>query len=234
VLVLGIETSTPQTSVALGTEEGTVAALELGRGRPGDEVVVPAVDQLLSWAGATLGQVGGIAVGLGPGLFTGMRVGIATAKTLAQMLGVPLVGLASLDVLAFGARYSRQLVCAVIDAKRREVFHALYRPVPGGVAREGGFEVSAPSRLAADLQARRDDILLVGNGALAYRRMLEEAGSHVQVADPSYAFPRATALVELAVPRFQREEFDRVYDLQPHYVRKSDAQIAWDERRRTG
>jgi tRNA threonylcarbamoyladenosine biosynthesis protein TsaB len=234
MLVLGIETSTPQSSVALGNEDGILAGIEVGGGRPGDEVVLPAVEHLLSWSGVELRQVSGIAVGLGPGLFTGMRVGIATAKTLAQVLNVPVAGLASLDVLAFGARYARQVVCAVIDAKRREVFHAFYRPVPGGVAREGGFEVGPPSRLAAELEARREDILLVGNGALVYRRTLEEAGSHVQVADLSYAFPSASALVELAVPRFQREEFDRQNDLRPHYVRKSDAQIAWDERRRAG
>jgi tRNA threonylcarbamoyladenosine biosynthesis protein TsaB len=234
VQVLGIETSTPQTSVALGGDEGILAAITVGGSRPGDEVVVPAVEHLLSWSGASLRQVGGIAVGLGPGLFTGMRVGIATAKTLAQTLAIPIIGLASLDVLAFGARYSHQLICAVIDAKRGEVFHGYYRPVPGGVTRQSEFEVSAPSRLAADLEARREAILLVGNGALAYRRELEQAGRHVEVADLSYAFPSATALVELAAPRFRREEFDRVYDLQPHYVRKSDAQIAWDERRRAG
>ena len=65
-----------------------------------------------------------------------------------------------------------------------------------------------------------------------YRRQLQEAGSHVQLADGASAFPSAVSLVELAVPRFQREEFDRVYDLQPLYVRKSDAEIAWDKRRR--
>ncbi len=67
-------------------------------------MIVPAVDQLLRWTDAKLSSVGGIAVGLGPGLFTGMRVGIATGKTLAQVLDVPIIGLASLDVLAFAAR----------------------------------------------------------------------------------------------------------------------------------
>jgi tRNA A37 threonylcarbamoyladenosine modification protein TsaB len=72
---------------------------------------------------------------------------------------------------------------------------------------------------------------VVGNGGLVYRRELEEAGSHVEIGTATYAFPSAGALVELAVPRFQREEFDRVYDLAPLYIRKSDAEIAWDRRR---
>ena len=100
------------------------------------------------------------------------------------------------------------------------------------MARETGFEAASPAALTAELEARGEDVLVVGNGGLVYRRQLEEAGNHVEIASAAHAFPAAGALVELAIPRFQREEFDRVYDLQPFYVRKSDAEIAWDQRRR--
>jgi tRNA threonylcarbamoyladenosine biosynthesis protein TsaB len=234
MLVLGIETSTPQTTVALGSEQGIVAATLLSGGKANHETVMPNLRHLLRWSRTSVGSLAGIAVGLGPGQFTGMRVGIATAKTLAQVLGIPIAGLASLDVVAFSVRYCRRLICAVVDAKRGEVFYAFYRPVPGGVTRETDFMVAAPDRLTAELEARGEDILLVGGGALVYRRTLEEAGNHVEFASSAYAFPAATALVELAIPRFQREDFDRVFELTPYYVRKSDAEIAWDNRRRTG
>jgi tRNA threonylcarbamoyladenosine biosynthesis protein TsaB len=232
VIVLGIETSTPQTTVAVGTEQGIIAASLLTSRKPNHEVVMPNLVHLLRWAEIPISSVGGIAVSLGPGLFTGMRVGIAMARTMAQVLGVPIAGLASLDVVAFSVRYSPSLICAAIDAKRKELFYAFYRPVPGGVTRQTDFEVGSPARLTAELEARGEDVLLVGNGALVYRRDLERAGTHVQFASPAYAFPAATALVELAIPRIQREEFDRLYDLKPHYVRKADAEIAWDQRRR--
>lgn len=231
MLVLGIETSTPQTTVALGTEQGLVASALLGPAQATHEVVVPTVEHLLDWAGLRLSSVSGVAVGLGPGLFTGMRVGIATAKTLSQVLGVPVVGLPSLDVLAFSVRHARRLVCATIDAKRGELFYAFYRPAPGGVARATPFEVGSPDNLAAELEAHREDILVVGGGALVYRRTLEEAGSHVEIGPAALAFPPAGSLVELAVPRFQREEYDRLYELSPLYMRKSDAEINWDRRR---
>ncbi|MFN2590373.1 MAG: tRNA (adenosine(37)-N6)-threonylcarbamoyltransferase complex dimerization subunit type 1 TsaB [Actinomycetota bacterium] len=233
MLVLGIETSTPHTSVALGTETGVIGSALLGTGPGSHEAVIPMIDQLLTWTDLKLGSLAGIAVGIGPGLFTGMRVGVATARTLAQVLGIPVVGMASLDVLAFPARYSSAVICAAIDAKRGEVFFAFYRPVPGGVTRETDFEVGSPARLTAELQARRESVLVVGNGGLVYRRQLREAGSHVELATTTMALPSAAAVVELAVPRFEREEFDRVYDLKPLYIRKSDAEIAWD-RRRTG
>ena len=234
MLVLGIETSTPQTTVALGSERGIVASITLSGSQAHHEVVMPNVTHLVRWSGTSLSSLGGIAVGLGPGLFTGMRVGIATGKTLAQVLQVPIAGLASLDVVAFSVRYARRLICAAVDAKRGELFYAFYRPVPGGVARDSGFEVGAPDRLTADLEARAEETILVGNGALVYRRQLAEAGNHVEFASAAYAFPAATALVELAIPRFQREDFDRLYDVKPYYVRKSDAEIAWDQRRRAG
>jgi tRNA threonylcarbamoyladenosine biosynthesis protein TsaB len=230
VIVLGIETSTPQTSVALGTEQGVTASAQLSSKSRQDQVV-PILDHLLDWTGLELSHVGGIAVGVGPGLFTGLRVGVTTGKTLAQVLSVPILGIPSLDVLAFGVRYTRRLIGAVIDARRGEVFHALYRGVPGGVMRVGEYGVAPPGHLAAELEAARQEVLLVGNGAILYRKELE-AVSGVEFASSREAYPQASAMVELAVPRFIREETDRSFEVLPLYLRKSDAEIAWDQRAR--
>jgi tRNA threonylcarbamoyladenosine biosynthesis protein TsaB len=231
VIVLGIETSTPQTSVALGTEQGVMASTQLASEARQDRVA-PILEHLLEWTGVELSHVGGVAVGVGPGLFTGLRVGVATGKTLAQVLSVPIVGITSLDVLAFGVRYTRRLIGAVIDARRGEVFHALYRGVPGGVMRLGEYGVAPPGHLAAELEAAREEVLLVGNGAILYRKELEAVGAGVEFASPPQAYPQASAMVELAVPRFIREETDRSFEVLPLYLRKSDAEIAWDQRAR--
>jgi tRNA threonylcarbamoyladenosine biosynthesis protein TsaB len=90
--------------------------------------------------------------------------------------------------------------------------------------------VASPEHLAADLQARGEEVLLVGNGAILYRKHLEELGKGVDFASPMLASPHASALVELSVPRFLREDFERPYDVVPLYLRKSDAEIAWDQR----
>jgi len=234
VIVLAIETSTPQTTVAIGNEQGTIASTLLSSGRSRHELVVPAVQQVLEWSETDIGHVGGIAVGVGPGLFTGLRVGIQAAKSLAQVLGVPIIGIPSLDLLASSVRYTSRDVCSVIDARRKEVFWCRYRPVPDGVARQTEFRVSPPDHLTAELEADRRDVLLVGDGAIRYRQVLEEAGPHVEFASPSLGYPHADELVELSIPRFLREEHDRVADVVPLYLRKSDAEIAWDNRARTG
>jgi tRNA threonylcarbamoyladenosine biosynthesis protein TsaB len=227
MLVLAVETSTPQTSLALGSEQGVLAAQQVSWARGHSEAVVPGIHHLLDLTEVRPTQLSGIAVGLGPGLFTGLRVGVSTARALSQVLRIPVVGIASLDVLAFSVRYSKSRIAAVTDAKRGEVFYAFYRPVPGGVARESGYLAGPPERLAADLEASREEILLVGMGALLYRRQLHEATSGVEFASVSTAFPTADSLLELVLPRFQREETSRPGDVVPYYVRKSDAEIDW-------
>jgi tRNA threonylcarbamoyladenosine biosynthesis protein TsaB len=231
MIVVGIETSTPQTSVALGTEQEILARVSVA-GRARQESVTPALAQLLAWTGVELDHVGGVAVGIGPGLFTGLRVGVETAKTLAQVLNLPIVGIVSLDALAYAHRHSHKRIASVIDARRGEVFFATYRAVPGGVVRESDPMVSSPERLIGELQAIAGDVLAVGNGAMLYRHALEQPGARVEVGSSTSAHPDAAALVELAVPRFLREERDRLHDIVPLYLRKSDAEIAWDHRAR--
>ena len=230
MIVVGIETSTPQVSVAIGNEREILGRIQVA-GRTRQESVTPALEQLLRWTGIALDQVAGFAVGIGPGLFTGLRVGVETAKTLAQATGSMILGFTSLDTLAYPVRFTDRTILAVIDARRGEVFSATYRPVPGGVMRERGYAVSTPDRVAAELAASRRDVLAVGDGAILYRDVLQDLhGARLEVASAASAHPDAASLIELAVPRFLREEHDRLYDVVPLYLRKSDAEIAWDRR----
>jgi len=230
MIVVGIETSTPQVSVAIGNERTILGRVQVV-GRARQESVTPALDQLLRWTGTGLDQVGGFAVGIGPGLFTGLRVGVETAKTLAQATHSMILGFTSLDTLAYSVRFTDRTILAVVDARRGEVFTATYGAVPGGVVRESDYAVSRPDHVAAELAASREDVLAVGDGAILYRDVLQEQlGARLEVASAAVAHPDAGSLVELAVPRFLREEHDRLYDVVPLYLRKSDAEIAWDHR----
>jgi tRNA threonylcarbamoyladenosine biosynthesis protein TsaB len=228
MLVLGIETSTPQASVAIGSEQGLIASALISRGATYNEFLLPAVSFCLDEAGLGFRNLSGVGVGLGPGLYTGMRVGVATAKALAQTLSVPIVGMASLDVLAYEVRYSSRTICAVLDARRDEIFYAVYRSSPGGIQRMTGYNIDKPERLAVALEARPEEVLVVGNGALLYREVFEDIGPVVEMGSMSHAFPDARSLVELALPRIYREDFDSLYELKPLYLRQSARRIQWD------
>ncbi len=132
MLILGIETATAQVGCAIGGHEGVLAEFHSARGRRHVETLAPAIEFVCRQARVELSEISAVAVDIGPGLFSGLRVGVATAKAMAQALRVPTVGVSSLDLLAFPMRYSSRLIAAVIDARRGEVFYAFYRQVPGG------------------------------------------------------------------------------------------------------
>ncbi len=234
MIVLAIETSTPRASVALVTEDDVVGSYELGslgspgslrRGKSQDQVLMPAARLLLDDSGTDWDHIGGIAVGLGPGLFTGLRVGIATGKALAQTLGVSIAGLASLDVLAYGVRHTRRVICACTDARRKEIYWALYRATPGGVQRLTDFRCAPPEHCVNEIEAHGEPVLVVGNGAAVYPHAFAEVGPDIEVAP--HAAPTAIGLGELAVGRLLREDADRLADVRPLYIRRSDAEVTW-------
>ena len=101
-----------------------------------------------------MSEVGAVAVDVGPGLFTGLRVGIATAVSFAQALGVPMIPVPSLDLMAFPARWTSKVIVPALDARRGELFTALFRKVPGGIQRVRDANVCTPEELAAEVEAR--------------------------------------------------------------------------------
>lgn len=231
MLVLGIESSTARGSVALADHRGPVAAASLSVPRRHGEFLAPAIAFVLAQAGRTVEDITAVAVGIGPGLFTGLRVGLATAGTLAAARRVPVVGISGLDVLAFQHRHSTRLIAATVDARRGEVFVSLYRPTPGGVEQITQPRVGSPDDVAAELSAQDGPVLVVGDGVPVLEGHLEAAPRlHVGSATP----PEAADLVDLAVPRVLREETTSPYELAPMYLRQADAKIGWAARGRLG
>ena len=229
MLILGITTSTMQVGCAIGGHEGVLAQVHSSRGKRHAETLTPAIDFLRHQARIDLDEIGCVAVDLGPGLFTGLRVGIASAKAISHALRVPMIGVASLDLVAFPVRWSPRLVIAAIDARRGELFTASYRQVPGGIQRLTAYQVSTPADLAADLEATGDEVLLVGDGTLRYRESFRDLGQ-VELGDQGLAHPSAASLVQLAHARALREDFVQPRDIEPLYLRRPDAEINWSTR----
>jgi tRNA threonylcarbamoyladenosine biosynthesis protein TsaB len=233
MLILGVESSTVQVGAAVGGHEGVLAQAHSARGKRHAENLTPTIEFVCRQARVDLQEMGCIAVDLGPGLFTGLRVGIASAKALAHALRVPMIGVASLDLLAFPVRYSHRLIVAAIDARRGELFYALYRQVPGGLQRLTAHRVSTPEDLASEIMASGEDCLLVGDGAVRYRDRFEEV-TKVELADSGLAYPSASSLVQLAHARALREEWVQPWELEPLYLRAPDAEINWSTRESAG
>ncbi len=227
MLILGIETATERVSVAIGGHEGVIGLFEVTKGRRHAETLVPAIDFVCRQADIELEEISVVAVDVGPGLFTGMRVGLAAGKAIAHALRVPMIGISSLDLLAFPCRHTDRVVVPVIDARRGEVFYSMYRQVPGGTQQVAEPAVGDVGDLVADLLARSQDVLLVGDGALRYRdEILEDY--HAEFGGDAH--PSAAPLVQLAHARALREDWVNPWEVEPVYLRAPDAQINWSTR----
>jgi tRNA threonylcarbamoyladenosine biosynthesis protein TsaB len=244
--VLAIETATDMVGVALVGPDGAAAErVHLG-GRAHAELLAPAIEEVCAVSGVTVNAIDRIAVDIGPGLFTGLRVGVATAKALAQALGIDLVGVTSLDVLAAAARAEVAAdgatpVVSVVDARRGEVFAAAYRyeREPDGAAdpatvRDDRTEPLAPEALVSWLLELADEVgrvVVVGDGAVRYRQLLSvHAPLDLALAD-RLSGPPPLALARLALARLAAGLSPVApVDLVPDYRRPADARINWEQR----
>ena len=229
MIILGIDTATPQVGCAIGGHEGVLASFQSAKGMRHAETLAPAIRFLTERTGVDLKEIGAVAVDVGPGLFTGLRVGVATAKAIASALRVPMVGVSSLDLLAFPVRWTDRRIVSVVDARRGEVFFAFYRQVPGGVQRLSEARVGSPEMLCSEIQATGEEVLAVGDGAVRYAEQLGDL-IRVELGDLGLSHPSPGALVQLAHARALREDFVNPWELKPVYLRKADAEINWTTR----
>ncbi len=223
MIVLGIDTATPATVVGLALPDGRVLQAR-DDPRPGDRPghstrLLPFAHELLLQAGLAWDQVERIAVGVGPGTFTGLRIGIATARALAQSLSVDLLGVSSLRALAHGAPKT----VSAIDARRGEVFVAAYDAgrealAPQAVGPAGLADAFAGAIPASDTQAWT----AVGDGALLYRDSFERLGFQVPAEDSERHRIQASAICALGA---SSHEDTSALGVVPDYLRRPDAEV---------
>lgn len=229
--LVAIETSTPASSVALGEGRIPVASASQVNRRGHASFVVSALDFLFDQAGWRPSDVDAIAVDVGPGLYTGIRVGLATAQGLAATLGVPLVPVMSLDAVALEASTRHRHIWSVVDVRRGEFAVASYQPVPGGVVRDGAPRLVKPDHLRALLESDSQNALVVGDWEALPDIVLR--GLH-RIKSGRPRFPSAAALLGLAAGPAERGEFPPAEDVRPAYLREADVQINWKQLRREG
>jgi tRNA threonylcarbamoyladenosine biosynthesis protein TsaB len=194
--------------------------------------LLPLIAELLHRSGTSFDQLERIAVGIGPGTFTGLRIGIATARALGQSLEIPLVGVSTLESLAVCVEHAYQwregrpdTVVSVLDARRKEVFAAAWSLTGGGRVPLFGVRALRPEQLAEQLAGCErlvpDRTLAVGDGALAFRDILESSGVAIPGDDSECHRVTASAHCRLAwsLPA------QRPNDVHPYYVRPPDAEL---------
>lgn len=223
MLILAVDTSTEVCTVGLAEDQRLLGEITLGHGQTHARFLMQAIDQVFALTGTALNEVQAFVAGRGPGSFTGLRIGISTVKGLAMAGAKPLVGVSSLAVLAHQAAGDSDLVCPMLDARRKEVYWSIYR------YKEGQLVPRSPERVGDALSVLGDldrPCTFIGSGALLYRKKLEQAGRRDDHWPPPEShIVRAAVLARLGWQRLQRGESDPVQSFSPVYLRKSDAEI---------
>ena len=229
MIIIGIETATERLSASILIENEQILERHKDSHSSHCELLTGFILELVNEANITMDEIDCVAVSVGPGSFTGLRIGIATAMGLAYGLGIPACGINTLMGLAWNSVEHGKLICPVIDAKRSEVYTALYRTgddIPQTVIEPMTLPVS---KLAGILLDKNEKVIITGPAAEKFRDMLHESlGKSASFIPPDLAQPSALSIAELGLIHYRLNRSIHPGTLKPVYLRRSDAEIARD------
>lgn len=229
---LAFETTTDTASIALADESGLIAEYDFAHRMDLSRRLMPSVMALLADCGTEMRQVEAIGVSIGPGSFTGLRIGVVTAKTLAQTLGVPIAGIVTLDLLAQQLDFLPDaLICPLIKVRQGEVYYAFYHAVGGSIERLTDYasgpiseviEIVALPNLQSAIRNPQSRVVFLGDALRSSIPLLSDALGERAVPAPDWlCYPKASILARLALEKIASGQADDPLALVPLYLRKS-------------
>jgi tRNA threonylcarbamoyladenosine biosynthesis protein TsaB len=182
-----------------------------------------AINSTLEMANFGVNELDGFAITIGPGSFTGLRIGISTIKGLALAAGKPVAGISTLETLAWQCADHAHLICPLLDARKAEVYGAAYRYTENRLIMKTSACVAKPEDF---VQKIKESCIFVGSGARFYRREIESLlGDSAHFVPHGQNIIRASSVALLSLNRFRANDTDSIADLAPYYIRKSDAEL---------
>ncbi|MBO4853975.1 MAG: tRNA (adenosine(37)-N6)-threonylcarbamoyltransferase complex dimerization subunit type 1 TsaB [Oscillospiraceae bacterium] len=222
--ILALETSAKSVSAAV-TEDGAVLAYTYqNTGLTHSRTLMPLVDAMLKNSGIALQELGLIAVAAGPGSFTGLRIGVSAAKGLAWTLELPCCGVSTPEAMAQNLRYTDATVVCAMDARREQIYNAVFFARRGALERRTPDRAIALSQLVTELQNDKSEKIIVGDGAKLCYTFLSEAGIACRMAPPELVMQNAVGVALTAEQMAVRGETVGSRDLKPNYLRLSQAE----------
>ena len=219
--LFSLETSTKNFSLAVSDDDRILASKDVILDKILSSSIIPSIHLILKKVDLTFSQLDGFAVGLGPGSFTSLRVGLATVKGLAFSSQKPVVGVCSLDILAMNAKNDGQ-ICAMSDAKRNLVYGCLYEKKGEDLKRKTGYLLTDGADLLRGIHGK---VTFVGDGIGLLKKEIEKAKLTARFLDEKWWHPQAKELATLALKKFAARQFDDIDQLVPIYLYPEDCQV---------
>jgi len=225
--VLAVETATFTGGIAIvDNGEGLISEVKLSVRVVHSERLMPAIQWILEMSHLALDEIDAFAVSIGPGSFTGLRIGLSTVKGLSYATRRPIVPVPTLDAMARMLPYCEHHICPMLDARKQEVYTALYKWEGQRCVKVMGEAAIKPDECLRLLKGK--EVVFTGDGALVYRDLIVDIlGPRSVFAPPSHMRPSAAAVGEIAIEVLASGQVPDPRTLVPLYIRKSEAEIRW-------
>ena len=217
--ILGIDTSTTIGSIGLLVNQEPIAEHTLDITQTHSSRLMPAIKTVLEWGNLNIRDIDAFAVATGPGSFTGIRIAVTTAKSICYAIKKPILAISTLEAIAYNLRYVNQLICPILDARRDQVYTAIF---------QGGRDLIRQTEdlciPLAEILNRLDDIgknpvVFAGNGLQRYSENIYRRLNKPVLASPTFHVPRGINIAHLGAERFQSDNVDDYLSITPNYVR---------------
>lgn len=229
--ILAIDTSTMLGGIAITDDSlGLIAEVRLNVKSTHSERLMTEIDHILRQAGLTLSDMDVFAVAIGPGSFTGLRIGLSTVKGLSYVTGKPIVSVPTLEALAWNFPYCNYPVCTMLDARKKEVYAALFLWDNNGFIRLIDEVSIKVNELLGNVKLfTNESVIFTGEGVLLYRdKIIEGMGGKAILAPHEKMIPSPANVASLGIKKAQEGKFSEPISLVPFYIRKSEAEIKGD------
>lgn len=227
MLTLAIDTATKVCTAALCRERELLAEYTINMGMTHSEGLLPQLEQLLARTGTAKKDIGLLAVSMGPGSFTGLRIGLATAEAMAYSWQCYLHGVDTLKALAYNVPLEGMVLSPVLDAQKGNFYQALYQWQDGALQELEPVQVVNAEKALARIALQGTPALLLGECSRLVQKGLPEG---VQAAPQALRMPRASSVALAALDEFDPEADRKIFGLEPYYIRRSEAEELWEKK----
>lgn len=229
--ILALDTSSIVATIAVMDDDKLIGEYTINHKRTHSQKLMPMIEELLNSCEVKIQDIDVVAVAEGPGSFTGLRIGVASAKGLAHAMNIPVVGISTLDALAMNISFSHGLICPILDARRSQVYTAVYKWDNETLHIIEKQQAIAIEGLVEKLMQRPENIIFLGDGIDSNKDyLMEKLGDRVAFAPNSMKMPKASSIAEIALQKAKNGDIQNYYELTPNYLRKSEAERQYEDK----
>ena len=230
--ILGIDTSTMAANVAVLEDDKLICEYTINTKKTHSQKLMPMIENMLKLSDLDIKEIDAIAICVGPGSFTGLRIGMATAKAMAHVNNIPLIGVNSLEILGANMDLCNRNICSILDAQRNQVYMNKYILKDYKITELEEISIKAIDELLEEISSSNEDWVLVGEAVYKYKEKIEEI-SNITIPSPANNITKASTLCFVARDKMlANDQVYNCYNINPMYIRKSQAEEQYEEKQK--